>query len=220
MKVLVTLAAFVGLLIASSVALDNGLARTPPMGWLSWVRYACQTDCVTYPEECIDEKLYMEQADRMAADGWKDVGYEYVNIDDCWSEMVRDPTTNKLVANQQRFPSGIKALADYVHAKGLKLGIYGDMGTKTCAGYPGFWNGSETLFDLDTKTFAEWGIDSLKVDGCNWSGHTGDFDWMFPHFGNALANSGEVTLNCISSRLIVIVLMQMQLRRPANLVFV
>ena len=122
------------LLIATNVlARDDGMVKTPPMGWLSWTRYACETDCKTYPKSCINEELYKDMADRMASDGFKQVGYEYVNIDDCWSEMQRD-SNKRLVANKQRFPSGMKALADYVHSKGLKLGIYGDVGTKTCAG--------------------------------------------------------------------------------------
>jgi hypothetical protein len=115
-------------------ALDNGLVLTPPMGWLSWTRFACQTDCTTYPKSCINEQLFKDQADRLAADGFSDLGYEYVNIDDCWSEVERDPQTKRLVSDKKRFPSGIKALADYVHSKKLKLGIYGAVGPKTCAG--------------------------------------------------------------------------------------
>ena len=124
---------FVFLAVEQSYSLDNGLARTPPMGWLSWERFTCNIDCVNYPHNCINEQLYKDMADRMVQDGFKDVGYQYVNIDDCWSEMERD-SQNKLVADKKRFPSGIKALADYMHSKGLKLGIYGDVGYKTCAG--------------------------------------------------------------------------------------
>ena len=124
---------FVFLAVEKSYSLDNGLARTPPMGWLSWERFTCNIDCVNYPHNCINEQLYKDMADRMVKDGFKDVGYQYVNIDDCWSEMKRD-SQNKLVADKKRFPSGIKALADYMHSKGLKLGIYGDVGYKTCAG--------------------------------------------------------------------------------------
>ena len=124
---------FVFLAVEQSYSLDNGLARTPPMGWLSWERFTCNIDCVNYPHNCINEQLYKDMADRMVKDGFKDVGYQYVNIDDCWSEMERD-SQNKLVADKKRFPSGIKTLADYMHSKGLKLGIYGDVGYKTCAG--------------------------------------------------------------------------------------
>ncbi len=115
-------------------ALNDGLVRTPPMGWLSWERFACQTDCEKHPHSCINEQLYKDMADRLAADGFKELGYQYVNIDDCWSEKERD-SSHKLVADKMRFPHGIKGLADYVHSKGLKLGIYGDVGPKTCAGF-------------------------------------------------------------------------------------
>lgn len=142
-------------------ALDNGLALTPPMGWLSWQRYRCNTDCKNQPDECIGENLYKAQADRMVSDGYRDAGYVYVNIDDCWPMKDRD-ANGRLVADTARFPSGIKDLADYMHARGLKLGIYSDMGTLTCGGYPG----SKFYMEEDANTFAEWGIDSLKLDGC------------------------------------------------------
>ena len=102
--------------------LNNGLARTPPMGWMSWVRFACEINCTLYPKDCINQDLYMEMADMLADQGYKEAGYQYINIDDCWSEMKRDPKTNKLVPNQQRFPDGIPALAQYIHSKGLKFG--------------------------------------------------------------------------------------------------
>ncbi|RWS18504.1 uncharacterized protein B4U80_08571, partial [Leptotrombidium deliense] len=171
--------------------LDNGLARTPPMGWLSWTRYTCELDCNTYPDECISERLYKITADLMVSEGYKDVGYEYVNIDDCWSEMQRDPKSKQLVPDRKRFPSGIKALADYVHSKGLKFGIYTDMGTKTCAGYPALLNESSSGGDyitLDAATYANWGVDSLKVDGCN--ADATQFDSLFPKLTMALNKTG------------------------------
>ena len=113
-------------------ARNDGQVLKPPMGWLSWLRYQT-TDCKTYPDGCINEHLYKAQADRMAADGYKELGYEYVMIDDKWSEMSRD-SNHRLVPNRERFPNGIKGLADYVHSKGLKLGVYGDVGPTTCAG--------------------------------------------------------------------------------------
>lgn len=159
------------------------------MGWLSWEAFACELDCDQYPKQCISERLYMEMADRLASDGYKELGYEYVNVDDCWSELERDPVTKELVPDKKRFPSGIKALADYVHSKGLKFGIYGDIGTKTCGGYPGFTTENKTTyFDIDTATFASWGIDSLKVDGCY--ANTTDFTWLYPKLGKALNNTG------------------------------
>jgi alpha-galactosidase len=102
-----------------------GLARTPPMGWNSWNHYGCE----------IDEGLIRRTADAMVANGMRDAGYLYVNIDDCW-QGERD-TDGFLQPDPRRFPSGIKALADYVHARGLKLGIYSDAGSKTAAAGPG-----------------------------------------------------------------------------------
>ena len=176
-----------GLLLAlSSVhSLDNGVARTPPMGFLSWEKFRCNINCAGDPQNCISEKLYKDMADRLVSDGYKDVGYEFVNIDDCWAAMDRDPDTQKLVADPDRFPSGIKSLADYVHSKGLKLGIYGDFGTKTCGGYPGSLN----YLELDAQTFAEWGVDMVKLDGCNV-----DISLMengYPEFGKYLNQTGR-----------------------------
>ncbi|KAK7503869.1 hypothetical protein BaRGS_00004992 [Batillaria attramentaria] len=167
--------------------LDNGLARTPPMGWLSWQRYRCNTDCKNQPEECISESLYKAMADRMVSDGYRDAGYVYVNIDDCWPAKKRDANLS-LVADPDRFPSGIKALADYVHAKGLKLGIYSDMGSETCGGYPG----SKFYMERDAQTFAAWGIDSLKLDGCYST--IDDFPIGYPIMGLELNKTGRPIL--------------------------
>ncbi|GFY46262.1 alpha-N-acetylgalactosaminidase [Trichonephila inaurata madagascariensis] len=171
-------------------ALDNGLALTPPMGWLSWERFTCNIDCIKNPDECISEKLYMDMADRMVADGFREAGYEYINVDDCWMDMTRDGS-NKLKPDPERFPSGIKALADYVHSKGLKLGIYTDCGSKTCAGYPG----SLGYYDTDAQTFADWGIDMLKVDGCY--AQPTDMDQLYPEITIALNQSGRpIVFSC------------------------
>ncbi|KAK3593553.1 hypothetical protein CHS0354_018638 [Potamilus streckersoni] len=142
-------------------ALNNGLARTPPMGWLSWQRFRCNTNCEEDPDNCISEKLYMRMAELLVKEGYQKVGYEYVNIDDCWAAKERGPD-GRLIADPDRFPSGIKALANYVHGLGLKLGIYADFGTETCGGYPG----SKFYLEMDAQTFAEWGVDMLKLDGC------------------------------------------------------
>jgi alpha-galactosidase len=133
-------------------ALDNGLAKTPPMGWNSWNKYACKG---------INEKVVRETADAMASNGMRDVGYQYVVIDDCW-QTGRDPQGN-IVADTEKFPSGIKALADYIHSKGMKFGIYTDAGTMTCAKRPGSI-GHEYQ---DAKQYANWGVDYLKEDWCN-----------------------------------------------------
>jgi alpha-galactosidase len=130
---------------------SNGLALTPPMGWNSWNRFQCN----------VDEKLIRGAADAMVASGMKDAGYQYVVIDDCWHGQ-RD-AHGDIQADPQRFPSGIKALADYVHAKGLKFGIYSDAGDKTCAGKPASL-GHEYQ---DAAQYAAWGVDYLKYDWCN-----------------------------------------------------
>ncbi len=133
-------------------ALENGLARTPPMGWNSWNKYACKG---------INEAVVRETADAMASNGMKDAGYEYVIIDDCW-QTGRDADGN-IVVDKEKFPTGIKALADYIHAKGLKFGIYTDAGTMTCAKRPGSI-GHEYQ---DARQYAAWGVDYLKEDWCN-----------------------------------------------------
>ncbi|PJJ76756.1 alpha-galactosidase [Thermoflavifilum aggregans] len=135
---------------ASSVT-PNGLAPTPPMGWNSWNHFGCN----------IYENIIKEMADAMVSSGMKDAGYAYINIDDCWMDTVRD-AQGRLQADPKRFPHGIKWLADYVHSKGLKLGIYSSAGTKTCAGYPASLDHEE----IDAKTFASWGVDYLKYDNC------------------------------------------------------
>uniref|UniRef100_A0A8C7F5S9 Alpha-galactosidase n=1 Tax=Oncorhynchus kisutch TaxID=8019 RepID=A0A8C7F5S9_ONCKI len=136
--------------------------RTPPMGWMSWERFRCNIDCENDPKNCISENLFRDMADRLAEDGWKEMGYDHVMIDDCWSSMLRDKD-GRLQPDPQRFPGGIAKLARYLHDRGLKLGIYGDLGTHTCGGYPG-----TTLdkIDTDAQTFASWGVDFLKLDGC------------------------------------------------------
>lgn len=127
----------------------NGLAQTPPMGWNSWNKFA----------ERIDDRTVREVADAMVSSGMRDAGYVYVNIDDTW-EGARD--ANGVLQPNQKFPD-MKALADYVHAKGLKLGIYSGPGRKTCAGFEASYGHEEQ----DAKTWAEWGIDYLKYDWCS-----------------------------------------------------
>ena len=135
-------------------SLDNGLARTPPMGWNSWNTFRMD----------INEDLVKGIADSFVELGLKDVGYEYIIIDDGW-QMERDSLGN-IVPNYDKFPSGIKSLADYIHSKGLKFGIYSDAGTKTCGGLPG----SRGYEFQDARQYAAWGVDYLKYDWC----YTGD----------------------------------------------
>lgn len=172
------------LLVGSVDCLDNGLALTPPMGWISWERFRCNINCTTDPYNCISEKLYMDMADRLVQDGYRDLGYEYVNIDDCWDSLERD-SEGRLQPDPERFPSGIKFLSDYMHSRGLKLGIYGDIGEKTCGGYPG----TSGHIEIDAQTYAEWGIDMLKVDGCY--ANASVFAEGYPALGQALNATGR-----------------------------
>jgi len=169
---------------ASGFALDNGLALTPPMGWLSWERFRCNTDCANDPDNCISERLYKQMADIMANEGYKDVGYESVGVDDCWLEKQRD-AQGKLQPDHLRFPHGIKHLADYIHARGLKFGIYEDYGNLTCAGYPGIIDHMEQ----DANTFAEWEVDYVKLDGCYADPAT--MDEGYPKMGKFLNSTGR-----------------------------
>ncbi|QNN66108.1 glycoside hydrolase family 27 protein [Sphingomonas rhizophila] len=128
----------------------NGLAKTPPMGWNSWNKFACD----------INEQTVRASADAMVSSGMKDAGYTYVVIDDCW-HGERD-ANGFIQADPVKFPSGIKALADYVHSKGLKFGIYSDAGRMTCGKRPG----SQGHEYQDALTYARWGVDYLKYDWC------------------------------------------------------
>ena len=151
----------------------------PPMGFMSWERFRCQTNCEDFPDACINENLYMEMADALETGGYVGIGYNRVHIDDCWS-AGRDPKTQELVADPNRFPNGIKALADYVNSKGVSLGIYSDAGPKTCAGY----EGSRGYEDVDAATFAKWNVDYVKLDGCHLD--AADRENAYTAFGNAL----------------------------------
>jgi alpha-galactosidase len=135
-----------------AAALDNGLARTPPMGWNDWNAFGCN----------VSEALVEQTADYLVSSGLASAGYQYVNIDDCWMAGSRS-SSGQLVPDPAKFPDGISGTAAYVHARGLKLGIYESAGTATCAGYPGSL-GHE---NVDAQTFASWGVDYLKYDNCN-----------------------------------------------------
>ncbi|MFD9904348.1 NPCBM/NEW2 domain-containing protein [Streptomyces sp. NPDC059063] len=141
---------------ADGPRLPDGLALTPPMGFNNWNSTHCRAE--------FDEAMVKGIADIFVDKGLKAAGYQYVNLDDCWALPQRD-ANGKLVPDPKRFPNGIKAVADYVHAKGLKLGIYTSAGTKTCnqAGFPGALGHERS----DAQQFADWGVDYLKYDNCN-----------------------------------------------------
>jgi alpha-galactosidase len=149
------------------------IALTPPMGWNSWNHFGCN----------VSESLIRETADAMVSSGMHDAGYSYVVIDDCW-QVSRDPS-GTIVADPQRFPHGIKALADYVHSKGLRFGIYTDAGTKTCQGRPGTLGFEER----DAQTYAGWGVDYVKEDWCNSAGL--DARTQYTKFRRALDRTGR-----------------------------
>ncbi|XP_017291461.1 alpha-N-acetylgalactosaminidase [Kryptolebias marmoratus] len=153
---------FASVAAVTTFALDNGLMKTPPMGWLAWERFRCNIDCQNDPKNCISENLFIDMADRLFEDGWVELGYNFVNIDDCWSLKKRDQQ-GRLQPDPERFPGGIKHLSRYMHDRGLKLGIYADMGTYTCMGYPGT---PLDKVEIDAQTFANWEVDMLKYDGC------------------------------------------------------
>ncbi|MEV6348219.1 glycoside hydrolase family 27 protein [Actinoplanes sp. NPDC051851] len=155
----------------------EAVVATPPMGYNDWNAFGCD----------VDDRLIRETADAMVANGMVAAGYEYVNIDDCWSLPER--RDGRLVADPAKFPDGIKPLADYLHRRGLKLGIYGDAGTLTCAGYPGSLGHEQ----VDADTWASWGVDYLKYDNCHNSsdGSRADFVRRYTAMSSALRLSGR-----------------------------
>jgi alpha-galactosidase len=156
----------------------NGLAKTPPMGWNSWNKFAGR----------VTDAMIREMADAMVSSGMRDAGYIYVNIDDTWEGAHRDASGN--ITTNNKFPD-MKKLADYVHSKGLKLGIYSSPGPKTCAGYLGSFEHEAQ----DAKTYAAWGIDYLKYDWCSASQvYTDDMATMeraYAKMGQALLDAGR-----------------------------
>ena len=148
--------------------------NTPVMGWNSWNTFGSH----------INEELIMEITDKIVSEGYQQAGYEYVIIDDCWS--LKERVDGKLVADPQLFPHGMKALSDYIHSKGLKFGMYSCAGFKTCAGYPSSY-GHE--FE-DARQFAQWGVDYLKYDFCNFP-ESGNAKNAYLTMAMALRNSGR-----------------------------
>ena len=151
------------------------LVNAPPMGWNSWNTFG----------ENISDSLIREMADQMVSGGYLDAGYNYLVIDDCWSLRERDEN-GFLVPDPAKFPNGMKAVADYVHSKGLKFGMYSCVGVRTCAGYPGSY-GHEYQ---DAQTFADWGVDFLKYDYCHKPAAT-DGDMLYRRMGMALRATGR-----------------------------
>lgn len=166
-----------------AAAHDNGVARTPPMGWNTWNTFGCN----------INETLIRQTADAIVSTGMRDRGYQYVVVDDCWFNPNRD-TAGNLQGDPTRFPSGMKALGDYLHGKGLKFGIYQVPVDRTCAqyfgGYPGA-TGSRGHEAQDARQFAAWGVDYLKYDWCSPEGSIDEQVATFARMRDALAATGR-----------------------------
>ncbi|MEV6304969.1 ricin-type beta-trefoil lectin domain protein [Actinoplanes sp. NPDC051861] len=164
-------------------ALENGVARTPPMGWNTWNTFGCN----------INETLIRQMADAMVSSGMRDLGYQYVVVDDCWFNPNRDSSGN-LQGDPNRFPSGMKALGDYLHNRGLKFGIYQVPLDRTCAQYFGSYpgaTGSQGHEAQDARQFAAWGVDFLKYDWCSPTGSINDQVTTFAKMRDALAATGR-----------------------------
>jgi alpha-galactosidase len=161
------------LFISVSAQKFEQLAKTPPMGWNSWNKFGCN----------VSEVMIMGIADAMVSSGMKDAGYQYIVIDDCW-QVSRDET-GEIVVDKDRFPHGMKYVADYVHSKGLKFGIYSCAGSRTCAGRPGGL-GHEYQ---DARTYAAYGVDYLKYDWCNSS--TQEAKSSYANMRDALYKAGR-----------------------------
>lgn len=171
---------FAGALLASSLLASaqtqrNKLTPTPPMGWMTWNLF----------QGNISDQLIRETADAMVEGGFRDAGYEYIFIDDLW-QGGRD-RHNNIIPDPEKFPNGIKALADYVHSKGLKLGIYSDAAQLTCGG----WTASLGFEEQDARTFASWGIDYLKYDYCNAPEDSATARLRYRTMAEALQKSGR-----------------------------
>ena len=153
------------------------IASTPPMGWNSWNTFGHN----------VNESVIRETADALISSGLKDYGYNYIVIDDCWSIKDKRNGNGDLIADPEKFPNGIKALADTVHEKGFKLGIYSDAAEKTCSGYPGSYG----FEDQDAQLWARWGIDFLKYDYCNAPQEQSVAMERYARMGEALRNTGR-----------------------------
>ena len=163
------------------------------MGWMSWGTFDCELRChLVGFENCISAALFKSQAQVLEEEGYLEAGYNTIHVDDCWAESQRDPSTMKLVPNKTRFPEGMDGLSSYLHAKGIRLGLYTDIGVLTCGGFPG----SRGYYDLDASTFASWGVDYIKVDGC-YERTQSAYDKDYPALGAALRATGRpMQYNC------------------------
>ena len=155
--------------------MSNILAAVPPMGWNSWNTFG----------ENFDAQVIMQMADVLVDEGYLDCGYQYLILDDCWAELSRDEH-GRLVPSKEKFPDGLAPVINYVHAKGLKFGIYSCCGMKTCAGYPASFEREA----IDAATFAQWGVDYLKYDNC-YRPVSQSSEMLYRRMGHALRSTGR-----------------------------
>jgi alpha-galactosidase len=161
--------------VISCSAFDNGAGKTPPLGWNSWV--TCGE--ATCGHDICNEAEVKSVAQSMQANGMQTLGWNYINLDDCWAATMRDPVNQTLTWDTNRFPSGLPVLINWLHTRGFKFGLYTSAGNQTCSsgGRPGKVPGSRDHYDLDAATFASWGVDYIKLDWCGdikdeiWEGH-------------------------------------------------
>lgn len=167
--------ALLALLMPNHVrGLDNGLGKTPQMGWNTWNKFGCN----------ISEVLIKQTADLMVQLGLVDLGYTFLNLDDCWQQAERTPDGHVQIS--ENFPSGMKAMGDYLHAKGLKFGVYSSAGKKTCEGRAGGLGFEE----IDAADYAAWGVDYLKYDNCYNDDHVPG-QLRYPAMRDALKATGR-----------------------------
>jgi alpha-galactosidase len=177
-------AALAVLLAATATAYNNGMARMPPLGLSTW----CVDDLCGLIDKCNEEEI-KSMADALHTEGLYDLGYKYILLDDCWADTSRD-AQGRLQPNPEQFPSGMKALADYLHEKDLYMGLYTCVGTQTChGGRPGSYG----KWDIDAATFASWGIDMVKADNCHRPSNTTPHE-VYTQFSQALNATGHPML--------------------------
>lgn len=174
------------LCLSSSTSLDNGVGQTPAMGWNSWNVFRCE----------IHEELIREVARAMVDSGLRDAGYHYVNLDDCW-QAARDNVTGHILPFEDKFPSGMKALGDYIHSLGLKFGVYSGAGDATCEGEPG--SGSRGHEEMDALDYASWGVDYVKYDFCGMDDATEEPRYYYELMRDALNATGRPMVFSVSS---------------------
>jgi alpha-galactosidase len=176
---------FFAILKIAVLAYDNGLGATPPMGWSTW----CTNDLCGLRDKCTEWEVKM-RADALVDQGLSELGYKWLLLDDCWSDHDRDADGN-LQPNAHQFPSGMKSLADYIHSKGLYLGIYTCVGTQTCKkNRPGSYG----HYQQDANTFAAWGVDMVKADNCHHPDSGESTQELFTQLSQALNNTGHPML--------------------------